>query len=427
MQRSQAVSRQGWAFGWILCAVCMAWFVMAASEAQAKSWCAYPLWVHEWGVHVFEGGGEAAPMPWPSFFHARTGAGMGAGMGAGLSAPVRHFPADSGVRALPVLHFYTAGERVPVPLGLEVGITDGQALVWYPQVDSLRTAADANGAWAQEQRAELLAARAKRVPYDLTTMASLGPDPTRQLVWEALSLARAPEHPLGKDPSVGWLETLRAMPGALWVNSPASESERFVFYEGATTSGPQLTVTRGDTWTAAKPHYVLHNPTAFGVHDVFVVERGDDGARVFYAPSIPAGASAGFAWDGAPLTPQALKAETRDRLLTVLTDSKQPQVPEGYDWSAGECVMSRDPALPTEAASGHRLFRPEAEAILTIWGERFFDQPGAVILYREDIGYLDAASPLSIYTDMAHFIDLRRAGLVLWRGLDLAAMTDPSR
>lgn len=38
--------------------------------AHARSWCANPLWVHEWGVHVFNAAGERIidPVAWPKFF-----------------------------------------------------------------------------------------------------------------------------------------------------------------------------------------------------------------------------------------------------------------------------------------------------------------------------------------------------------------------
>jgi hypothetical protein len=87
--------------------------------------------------------------------------------------------------------------------------------------------------------------------------------------------------------------------------------------------------------------------------------------------------------------------------------------------------MGRDPAIPVEAAEGHQLYQAEADIILDIWQERFFAQPGTVVLYREDIAYVDAQMPMSLFTDMFHFIKLRRSSLVLWEGLDLAAMSTP--
>ncbi len=41
------------------------------------------------------------------------------------------------------------------------------------------------------------------------------------------------------------------------------------------------------------------------------------------------------------------------------------------------------------------------------------------VLYREDPAALDAAAPLSIYTDMHHFVRMSRTGLVLWEGVAL--------
>ena len=61
-------------------------------------------------------------------------------------------------------------------------------------------------------------------------------DPTRQLIWDAMSLGKAPSHPEeAKVPA--WVAQLRASKDALWVNG-AGESERFVFYEAQTTEKP---------------------------------------------------------------------------------------------------------------------------------------------------------------------------------------------
>lgn len=393
--------------------------------AHAKSWCANPLWVHEWGVHVLNGAGERVTMPvhWPKFFHGAAGSG-----GVPVVTPVRHLPPDNGIRALPVLHFYAPAHHSAIPLALEVGFTEGRATLWYPQVDTLRTATDAHSAWAKTQREALQKARADRKPFDPSTMSTgLDPDPTRQLGWEALSLDPTPARAAQEDPLAAWLGPLRAMDRALWVNG-AAESERFLFYEGATAEKPLIKVERGPSWTATRPHYVLRNTSSVAVHDVFVIQRDPAKAadvRVFYAPSIPAGAYAGFLLDGPPLNAADFTKQTRDMLLASLVDSKEPSPPERYDWGTDTCVMGRDPALPQETAEGHKLYQAEADVILEMWGARFFEQPGTVIVYREDIAYVDAQMPISIFTDMLHFVKLRRASLVVWEGLDLAAMSAP--
>ena len=93
------------------------------------------------------------------------------------------------------------------------------------------------------------------------------------------------------------------------------------------------------------------------------------------------------------------------------------------EWSMDmdDCVMMRDPAQPVSLSSGHGLYRAEVDAMLDLWQERFFGQRGTVLLYRDDPGALDAMAPLAVYTDMHHFVELSRTGLVLWEGLDLGA------
>ncbi|TNF33845.1 MAG: hypothetical protein EP329_07900, partial [Deltaproteobacteria bacterium] len=93
-------------------------------DAHAISWCAQPLQVHEWGVHVF--GGDGAPgagVPVPAWFHT-------AGDAPKVGVPVRDLEPDSGERALPVVHFYSATPfgRGAVPVGVEVGFSAGAAL-----------------------------------------------------------------------------------------------------------------------------------------------------------------------------------------------------------------------------------------------------------------------------------------------------------
>jgi hypothetical protein len=56
---------------------------------------------------------------------------------------------------------------------------------------------------------------------------------------------------------------------------------------------------------------------------------------------------------------------------------------------------------------------------LQVWGSALFDQPGTTIAYREDVSYLDQAMPLSLFTDMYHWVELHRAGLALWQGVVL--------
>ncbi|MFO0744932.1 MAG: hypothetical protein U1F43_04545 [Myxococcota bacterium] len=114
-----------------------------------------------------------------------------------------------------------------------------------------------------------------------------------------------------------------------------------------------------------------------------------------------------------------LGAATRDALRASLVEAAPPA---NAGWGAGpdgECHMGRDPAIPVEKADGHRLYPPEVDLVLQVWGARFFDQPGTTIVYREDEATLDEAMPLSLYTDMYNYVVLHRAGLALWESVAL--------
>ncbi len=374
--------------------------------ARAESWCAYPLWVHEWGVHVF--GADGAPAAGPALpDHFHTPAKPGAPDARGPA--VRTLPIDSGMRALPVLHFYArAGLSSPIPLGLEVGFGAGDATAWFPEVDLLRAAADANGPAALAARLQLIALR--HAP-PATGRAPVPPDPTRQLVWSRLDLT--PEPTRAPPPTTAaWVADTRKYP-SLWVNGQR-ESERFVFYEAKTHERPLIRIQRASDWSPTRRHLALHNVGTDPVYDVFFVHREGTQTFVFYAPSIPAGQSAGLLLDDHAVTARDLTAATTDRLRTALVDQTAPQPPKDDRWDMDHCVMGRDPALPFERAVGHRLYRHEIDTVLAVWGPRFFAQPGTTVLYREDIALLDRVMPLSLYTDMYNHIVLRRLGLALW-------------
>lgn len=388
---------------WVNVVVLTAIFLSEAGVANAESWCAYPLWVHEWGVQAFDDNGRrVVPVNLPSYFHRSA-------PNRNNPTPVRHMPPDTGTRALPVLHFYSAGTMGSgdIPLGIEVGFTRGDASAWYPQVDRRRTLAQTrtHGAVAGHERLV-------RTRRGLDPMRASRPrvqsDPTRQLFWDRLTLNRAPAH-ARQTSNVPWVDHLRDFESALWVNG-ASESERFVFYESNSRENVALHVRRGPTYASGRRHYVLENVIGHDVHDVFVTHREGHQTYVFYAPRIPAGRSAGFV-----LEDHAVQESAQARAKTLWVDAAQPTAPTTYSWGSAGCVMSRDPAVPVETAEGHRLFEQEVDAILRIWARTFFDRPGTSIVYREDNAYVDAMMPLSLYTDMYNFIKLRRLSLAVWR------------
>ena len=384
--------------------------VLLPTRSYAELWCAEPVVVHEWGVQVFGTTGahrDGAP-PLPRHYHNQPARQQA------TTTPVRHLPVDGGERELPIVHFYSTGTFTPVPVGFEVGFTRGEAERWYPQVDRRTPAVDANGAAALASRNRLIISRTVRLsaPGARTPLPS---DPTRQLEWANLSLTATPQHTRHAS-ELPWVDRLRNLDGALWVNA-ATESERFLFYDARTTERPAVTVVRGPTYSAQRHHYLLRNTGTHAVHDVFLVNRTGATVSVFYAPSIPAGAHAGFLLEEHRVATDALVAATRGRLRAALVDPNAVPPTRG-NWG-DHCVMQRDPAIPVEHAEGHKLYAPEVDAILEVWASRFFDQPGATLLYREDPAYLDTVMPLSIYTDMFHFVQLRRAGLAVQSGVAL--------
>ncbi|MCC7537380.1 MAG: hypothetical protein IT379_14250 [Deltaproteobacteria bacterium] len=384
------------------------------APARAEMWCAYPLWVHEWGVQSFaaDGSALAPPVALPSYFHgprSRPRPGPAAG------TVVRDLAPDSGIRALPVLHFYSAGSMSdPVPVAIEVGFTHGEATRWFPQVDRRTPAAAARSDAARAARERLRTARGRQTV--MGPRQPLGPDPTSQLEWSRLELTAEPRHTRART-DAAWVERLRAF-GARWVNTP-DESERFVFYEATTSERVALSIARGPQHRPGHRHYVLRNRGQHAVHDVQLVHRERGATFVFAAPSIPAGATAGFVLEQHRVAPARIADATRGRLRNQLLDDREPAPPREYRWDRSDCRMQRDPAVPVERAEGHRLYAHEVDAILDVWGARFFDRPGTSVVYREDTAYLEAAVPLAVYTDMYNFPLLRRTGLASWTGVVL--------
>ncbi len=334
--------------------------LVSSSPSRADMWCARPLVVHEWGVHVYGNDGQAlVPVALPPWFYRHQGAAVQA-------LPVKQLPADSGIRALPVLHFYGQAGSANIPVGVEVAFRGGQPGVWFPGVDRIDQG---------------------------------------RLVWDRLELASIPRTaPLATD--LDWVGAARGL-SALWVERP-TESERFVFYEAATQERVPLVLRRDATWTRSRRKMVIENFGRYPVHDVFFIHREGARAFTFRASEIAAGGTVTFVVEDHPLA-----TDLRGELHTLLVAP-----PPSAD-APGECVTGRNPAVPVSRASGHRIYKEEVDLILRIWGARFFDTQGTSIIYREGTPQLDEVMPLSIYTDMYHSIELRRAGLALWQGLTL--------
>jgi hypothetical protein len=377
-----------------------------ASEANAKMWCAHPLQVHEWGVQVFSAGAgqrvTADAIP-PYFYTQAVPSTL-------VAKPVRALPNDMGDRRLPVLQFYSDdADSGPVPVEIEVGFSQGAASAWYPQVDRRVSAEEANGAGGQAARAALLKLRAERmVPGAQVDRMPVPPsDSSRQLFWDALSLTNPPVN-APTATAIPWVGRLRNS-NSLWVNRGA-ESERFAFYEARTTEQPMVRIEPGPWTWPWRRSVTLHNISPFPVHDVFLIQREGGLVYIFNTPTIPSGATATLVVEEHLVPAAEVDSRTRDVLRKQLVQGPIP---------SEECVMERDPALPVETAEDHTLKAEALEVLLGVWSERFFNQPGTTLVYRESEKYLDVSMPLSIYTDMYHHIRLHRAGLALVEGLTL--------
>jgi hypothetical protein len=244
-----------------------------------------------WGVEVFRGDGQEAPDgAIPASYHRALG---------GVLAPdqvVRDLPVDTGVRALPVVHFYSVGGwSDEIPVAFEVGFRHGRAAAWYPQVNRLVPPERANRVVDRAQYMDLQARPGVRLP-PIGLGASPGDVPSPisrpQLVWAGLTLTQEPRSAPVVAADTPWVESLRTVE-SMWVNH-AAETERFLFYEGKTRGAPAVVVERAEEWSPQRPHYRVRNVSPWPVHDIMVVHNDEDGASMFLAPTVPAGATAGF-------------------------------------------------------------------------------------------------------------------------------------
>jgi len=143
------------------------------------------------------------------------------------------------------------------------------------------------------------------------------------------------------------------------------------------------------------------------VHDLVILAGG----RAATAPSVPHGAWAELTLDQ-PLDRDALLTWLRGRWTDPTGGPVSPRMNE-------RCTMMRIPAVPVEEPLGHRLYEPELDVFLDLWADRMLEGAALRAVYREDTAALDARMPLSVYTDMYHYVELNRLGIVVVEGVQL--------
>ncbi len=394
---------------------------LALGTALARSWCARPLVVHEWGVEVFDAKGNRELPDLPPFLH--TPAALPKGPVTRFSPPVREMPADSGERDKPILYFYLGEREEEAPVALSLCFAYGVPSAWYPQADQVcagfREAPDDStlGKWiadlgssdfkTREEASRKLVECGPALHLALESALAKAGDPEikarlktclegfakPQLTWDHLKLSKAPPAgiPLpGKELRADhWVRQARQVDAAYVTNGV--EAERYVFYEGRTKEKSSV---------SCKGNFLTNHGT-HPVHDLYVVCKGS----VLYVERLEPSTS---------VKARPLEGDASRHLLERLQAGRpSPKEEDGM----GKGVMMRKPCEAQGPTTESWLFPKEAEALLAIWEKDFFQGEGARLIYREDVSALDEAMPLAIYTDMFHFIKLNRAGLVLVKGV----------
>ena len=399
----------------------------------AAMWSAQPITVHEWGVQEFD---------WSAGSTGRTDARNGdlpgfiatdANPGRPVPLPtvrVKDMPPDSGMRAKPVVYFYSgSGWPVQQSVGVELRFSQGEASAWYPPANVYRTAAMTASAkepdWAAWRKANpRFLGGTKRVPVP--------DDPRMQLAWYSLSLTKnlpAGMKLAGDDlPADHWINIARSVHSDYLSNG--TQAEKFLFYEGRTREKPAIAVVPDGNFLfgGSESEFQIVNVADEPIYGVTAVYRSGEHVWVGYRSSLPpmhvsAGATAGDTIASLPIPAFAtfnrwidakdFASATTDRLVSDLSESGSLSVHNSM----------RDPADPQGPTTSAGLYPEEAAAVEKIWHKDFFAADGLTIIYRESPTSLDAEMPLKIFTDMYHYVSLSRCGLVLNKNINLADVT----
>lgn len=397
---------------------------LMAAPAASESWWAQPMVVHEWGVNTFDWSGQGGHDPeLPGFVYTDQKPGNALGQ---PEQRIRDLPPDSGIRTKPILYFYPYFGWTQPGVDIETRFAFGHAVAWYPQASVYRTPEQVEhaqpidwNAWRQ---------RVNRMDPKHRLTEPVPEDERFELVWNGLQLSESvPDgmNLVGEDLAEDhWWHIARDVPGAAYVSN-GEEVERFLFYEGKTRERPAVAVVAGHDWfQGSGPSYVV-NVSDETIYDVLVIYRDPQGRRwVGYQdelPPVPAkqpGDAAAARPMGLTIPEFAEMADDRwittdDRFTALTRDRLENAMLDGQTVPPLQGVMMRDPADPQSATTTHQLFPREAQGLLQIWHDDFFEADGLTILYRESPAYLDRAMPLNIYTSMYNYVELSRCGWVL--------------
>lgn len=396
-----------------------------APSLSAASWFAQPIIVHEWGVNTYDWSGKAQKMPtFPDFIYTDQKPGK---VTANKNI-VKNLPPDSGIRRKPLLYFYPPS-NMPTKVGAEVRFAFGYANVWYPQVDVYRTPEQVKHAKPPVQLEQKL--QEIPLPQRLNPVPS---DERFELVWNELTLnPDSPDAKIHQDlPESHWIHDARNVDAATVSNGTGGEAEKFVFYEGINTEGPKVAILAG------KDGYSIVNTGNHTIYDVTCIYRFGSvrhSTRIDeLAPMPQQNLNSG---KGAAVTPSMNLPALLDMKVDALSAEEQVKADQEMlqremntlikSLTKGSSllpqnVMMRDPADSQPATTMHTLYQKEAQGLAKIWSKDFFEQEGLTIIYRESPAYLDLAMPLNLYTDMYHFIQLNRCGLVCNNHIPLAKL-----
>lgn len=399
-------------------------------EVRAMMWSAQPIVVHEWGVQEFDwDNGKTVRPVLPNFIYTDLNPGVT------VPAPehrVKDLPPDSGMRRKPVLYFYLADSRLGEnAVGVEMRFAYGHANAWYPQVNMFRTPDMTAGAKEPDWDGWRKSQQGRPFRNDAGKAVPVPDDPRMELVWSRLVLSKdLPAGPkLQEDlSSQHWISAARKVQSSYVTNG--SETEKFLFYEGATHELPAIAVipSLGDISDRADgdaSHIVNVGDTP--IYNVFAIcRRGHSGwiayMHVLEPINLPSSNDRGAGTAISTLSiPGSEKFDdsaadyrewslTTSRLVTALTEGDTISINHGM----------RDPADPQGPCISSQLFLDEATALESIWHDDFFNSDGLTIVYQQSPVALDRAMPLNIYTDMYRYAKLSRCGLVLNKNVNAA-------